>query len=499
MWQYITDKSIFWHKQTLLFAVIFILFRVLSIVLLPYPYIMSVIIIGLMFLFAMLYFQSPPHALLLILIEFFLGGGGHYFEMFGISIRTLFLVCFLTLTLMHQVGIHFYHEQKHIPNSLTIGIVLILLTTTIASVRGIIAGHGLAALQDLFPYMYLFIVFPAYAMYRRFPFLRAATARLAIVSIIGTSLNTLFNFALFASGITVIHDAYYKWFRDVNIGKVTDLGDNFFRIVESSHVLVVPIILILTSLLMRKERHHWLWWTMHGLLLMKLSINFSRGYILALLVGLLVLMIRHSKVRWATVSAYTVGVFLISFLSLHTIASGFTNPGFDELGLRTASVANPTTETSSATRMMLLPAILEQIGEAPLFGQGLGSTVTFYNPIAIEYQTTTQYDWGYLELLAELGIIGTLVYLGFLFGLGIAIIKKIWSLTDFQDFYVGILGAFVALLVMHITAPILTHVFGIFAIIFATLIITKPVHLFDQFVIFLYRLFHQNNNNELTN
>jgi len=490
MWQYITDKSIFWHKQTLLFALIFVLFRVLSLILLPYPYMMSTVIVVLMFLFGMLYFQSPPHALLLLLIEFFLGGSGHYFEMFGISIRTLFLVCFLTLTVMHQVGIHFYREQKHIPTTLLVGIALVLGYTSIAAVRGILHGHGLAALQDVFPYTYLLIIFPAYAMYRRFPFLRAATARLAIVSIIGTTLFTLFNFILFSTGIERIHDPYYKWFRDVNIGKITDLGDNFFRIVEPSHVLIVPLILIITSLLMRKEQHHKMWWMLHALLLLKLSINFSRGYILALIVGLAVLMIRHHKVRWATLSAYTIAVFLLCFVTLHTISSGFTNPGFDELGLRTSSITEPSTETSSATRMMLLPAIIDQIETAPLWGQGLGSTVTYDNTVTATYETTSQYDWGYLELLAELGIVGTLLYLGFLFGIGIAIVRRMYQLHDYHDFYVGVLGAFVALLVMHITAPILTHVFGVFAIIFAILMITKPVDLFDQFVIFLYRLFH---------
>lgn len=491
MWQYITDKSIFWHKQTLLFAVLFVMFRLLSIALLPYPYIMSAIIIVLMFLFGMLYFQSPPHAFLLLLIEFFLGGAGHYFEMFGISIRTLFLICFLTLTVMHQVGIHFYREQKHIPNSLMIGIALVVIYTIIAAVRGVLSGHNLAALQDLFPYLYLLIIFPAYAMYRRFPFLRSATARLAVISIIGTSLYTLFNFVLFSTGIHMLHDQYYKWFRDVNVGKITDLGDNFFRIVESSHILIVPLILIITSLLMRREKHHWLWWGLHALLVLKLSINFSRGYILALTVGLFVLMLRHYKLRWLTLSTYTVSLFIVCFVVLHTVASGFTNPGFDELGLRSASIANPASETSSATRMMLLPAIIDQIETAPLFGQGLGSSVTYYNTETIQYEDTTQYDWGYLELLAELGIVGTLIYLGFLFGIGIAIIRKIWQLAEYHDFYVGVLGAFVALLVMHITAPILTHIFGIFAIIFAILIITKPVDLFDQFVIFLYRLFHR--------
>lgn len=491
MWEYISSKSIFWQKQTLLFAVIFVLFRLFSYILLPYPYIISGIIVVLLFLFAMLYFQSPPHAFLLLLIELFLGGAGQYFEFLGVSIRTLFLISFLVLTLMHQIGVHFYHEQKHIPTPLIIGIIALLTYVTIAAGRGILAGNHVHALKDLIPYTYLLIIFPAYAMYRRYPFLRAATARLAIVSIIGTALWSLYNFSLFASGFNVIHDAYYKWFRDVSIGKITDLGDNFYRIVEPSHILIVPMLLIITSLLMKAEKHHWIWWTLHALLTLKLTLNFSRGYLLALLIGLIILIIKHKPLQWLKISSYTVVLYLLIFVSLHTISSGFTNPGFDELGLRTTSIAQPEAELSSATRMMLLPAILQQIEQQPIWGRGLGSEVTFFHDDTKRYETTRQYDWGYFELLAELGIVGTLLYLGLLIGVSGTIVRRIFQLHDYHDFYVGLLAACVALAVMHITAPILTHVFGILSVAFITLIITKPVSVFDQFVIFLYQLFHK--------
>lgn len=486
MWEYITHKSIFWHKWTLLFATIFILFRVFSFVLMPYPYIMSAIIIVLMFLFGMLYFQSPPHAFLLLLAEFFLGGSGMYFDMFGISIRSLFLICFLTLTFMHQIGIHFYHEQKHIPTWLIASISAILVYTVIAIVNGINSGHSITALNEAVPFFYLLIVFPAYAMYRRHPFLRTNTARLAVVAILGIEIFTFINAALFASGITTIGGSYYDWFVSMNGGSILLAQDPLHYIIEPSNILVIPILLIVTSLLMRSEKHHWLWWTLHAFLLLKLTLAPNIWFAIALGVGLIVLFVRHSTLRWAGITAYTTALFFGFVLATSLLFSGFTTSGLPIL----FSTAQAQLTDAATIGHMQFPAVMNMVEQAPLFGIGFGSSITYFDTILETYQTTDTYVWNYFKLLVEVGIIGIILYGILIGGIMLTTVRRIWQLHDYHDFYVGILAAIVSLLIMQFGMPVLTSSYGIFALIFGVLIITKSPSVFDQFVIFLYQLFH---------
>ena len=84
-------------------------------------------------------------------------------------------------------------------------------------------------------------------------------------------------------------------------------------------------------------------------------------------------------------------------------------------------------------------------------GNGVGDTVTAYIPMEKQTLTTAQFDWGYLEIIDEMGIIGLIIWIIFLG----------WILKN------GPLAASViALLVINITSPALFHVMGIIWFVF---------------------------------
>ncbi len=351
-------------------------------------------------------------------------------------------------------------------------------------------GHPTAMIiQDAIPYAYFFLLLPAYRLFHE-PKSREFLIRLLLVFLIGSALFSLITFIIYSTGVGQLQDTYYHWFRDIAGGKITDLGSQFFRIVVPEHLLLVPLILIISSLLMRDEKHHWLWHAFSFLIILTLALNFSRIYILALGAGLLVLKYKHTWKKWLFVSAGTVATVLITFVLISFAASRGQSLGLDLLGLRVGAIARPTTDVSASFRLALLPAIIPLIQQHPVIGSGLGASVSFINPHTDTTVTTPQFDWGFLELITELGLIGGVFYLGLILIGVIEIIKKIKAAPDWHDFYVGILAGAVAFLVMNITSPALFHVFGILYFVFFFTFAMKPPGIFEHLIQTLYRVFH---------
>jgi len=105
--------------------------------------------------------------------------------------------------------------------------------------------------------------------------------------------------------------------------------------------------------------------------------------------------------------------------------------------------------------MMLLPKIWEKIKTNPILGNGLGDTVTVYSPIFKKEITTSHYDWGYLEIIGEMGILGILIWM--------ALIWLLFKQTKNNQLSLSLL---ISLLIINITSPALFHVMGVILIIF---------------------------------
>jgi len=259
MFSQITEKSIFFNKITIWLFIAFFGIKMFSYLLFGHAFIQSFLVFIFLMVFAIIFYKNAQTAFLIVIGELFIGGSGNYFEISGLSIRTLLIATFLLLWLLKIIFRNEFFNKILIDKYLIILLTAFYLYLSLSVILGIMNNHYyLHIVRDLMPFLYIPLIFPAYNLlntqYGRENFIRLLT-----VFIIGSSLFSIFTFIIFSTGYSVIHGEFYTWLRDVVLGKVTDMGNGFFRIVAPEHLLITPIILLISSLLMRDERHHKMW------------------------------------------------------------------------------------------------------------------------------------------------------------------------------------------------------------------------------------------------
>lgn len=487
----LTSYTIFYRWQTAALLSAFFIFRALSFAVYQSPTLQILFATIVIIAFIGSYFKDPKLGFYLLLGELLLAGSGHFVQFFGISIRSiLFLLFILLIFLQNLENIFSYIKSKFNKKQLVV-LIIVFVTIGLAAINGLLQGHGINTIRDIIPFTYLLLMWPALHLFEKKEDTESFI-RLLIVFIIGTSIFSLITLFLFSSGIVELQEPFYKWFRDINLGKITPKGEGFFRIVEPSHLLITPIILIISSLLMREEKHHYMWWGLLFLSFITFILNFSRAYMLGLAMGYVILFYKHDWKKWLKVISASLGQALAIFVILHLLATGGTSTGLGLLEYRVSSIAKPKTEKSAATRMMILPAIQKKITEKPIFGHGLGSKVTFTNTNNFEEKTTTEYDWGYFEMIVEFGILGTMILLGALLALMYKLFNKINEMDDYQDLHIGLLSGLIALGVINLTGPSLFHIYGILYIVFVAVITLQTNDILDRIIASIYRIFHKN-------
>jgi len=430
--------------------------------------------------------------------EIILGGGGGFFSINSTSLRTLLLICSLIIYTIQIINNKKYKTIFKDSKIICYLFSAILLIVFISSTLGYYAGHNPHQIfADAIPYFFFLYYFPLCELWHSEKFKQTAFAMLG-AAIIGNVIFVLLTFISYSSDILVLQDSYYHWFRNIVGGKITDLNNNFYRMVVNEHLLLVPVLLyFIYQIVARQDCHserseeslstntnytyvngqrslavarddkndkifyHFIILS----LLIIFSLNLTRIYILAYLIGLLFLFSRQYWKRWLIYSLGSIFIFILIFSSIHLAASRGQSFGWELLGLRIGSIASPSIEKSSLSRMMLLPKIWEKIKQKPLWGNGLGDTVTVYSPVVKKEITTTQFDWGYLEIIDEMGMVGFLIWLSFIFNLLFLILKK-YRIKNKRY----ILAMLISLLIINLTSPALFHVLGI---ILLTAIMTK--------------------------
>ncbi len=398
---------------------------------------------------------------LIIAGEMILGGAGSFFEIKGISLRTQLLI--FSIAIFGYQTIKEKQWQILFENKIVIYLLSgIFLIAGISAFRGYYHHHTLGLITaDIIPYFFFLYYFPLKQLIASEKF-RQIISHMIISAIVGSFIFTFFTLAGFSLHLFVLQDNYYHWFRDVASGKITEYGFNFYRINLNEHLLLIPLLIVFVSKAIlsfppkreSSQFERWIPIAMGMTLLAILSVNLTRIFILAMGVGLLFLFSKTNWKRWLLYSITTVVGFFLIFTSVHLLASRGQSLGWEFFGLRLQSIAMPKTEDSSLSRLMLLPKILDKIKNQPILGAGLGDTVTIFSPIFKENITTPHFDWGYLEVIAETGIIGMIIW--FLL-IGYCLLKtKDWTLR----------ASLLSLLVINLTSPALFHVLGIVLVVF---------------------------------
>ncbi len=487
----LSSSSIFFSQQSLALFALFFMIRFGSYLLVGNSIGQAMVVFSLIMLLGVVYFRSQEAGWALILTEIFLGGSGHLFEFYGLSLRTILITTFICLWVFFTFSNRDYIHQLRIPHRLFLLSIPLFLLVHIAALIGLVHGHKYNfVIQDLIPYVFLFLVLPTYHLFKDEK-LQEYFIRLLIVFLIGSAIFSLFTFFTFSFGVYELHDPFYQWFRDSAMGKITMLTPYFFRIVLPEHLVIVPAATIILSLLMRDEKHHPMWRILYICCAVILALNMSRAYFLGLAAALLLLKYKHKAKEWIKEGVWATLILLLIFTGVNLVASKGGDLGLSVLGLRGGSFLNPDAEESSRTRMLLLPSIFETIKENPILGAGLGATIVYTNLSSFTPIETRQFDWGYLEMLAELGPVGLLYFCILLGVILFECFKRVRQYSDYHDLHVGLLAGLVSLMIINITTPALFHVFGILFIVFTTAFIGRSGHGFDSVVTLLYRIFNK--------
>jgi len=464
-------------KNTGIIIGIFSIIQVFSFLGYVFPFLENILFI-LIFVGCLFFsWKKIEYGFLFLFAEFFIGHQGHLFEFFGISLRLSLFLLIMAVWLIKKIKEKELRKMfDYYLKSEGLGIFLIFLFVIFLGLcQGIIKQNSLLAIKDFINYSYLFLVFPFIDILKKkkvvnnfFRFAQAGTVVIAIL--------TLIVFVLFASGLAEVHGQFYWWWRGTVMGKVTDVGNNFFRVVSSAHVLILPLFLIYLSLFFTEGKNKLKKKIKNKLLILLflsslvLIINFSRGYFLGILAGLLFFKKGVKFKLWLKFSIITIAVLMLEFVLIFGLVSGGKIwQGFDFFQGRMKTVMSPEEEISSLTRMEILPHLIRKIKKDPLFGQGLGATISFSDRVTFQEKTTFHLDWGYLEIWHELGLFGLISYgliLFYVFYLGFKNIKK-FKITIFQKrLIMGLLAGLLSLMVANLTAPVLFHSLGIFYLVF---------------------------------
>lgn len=417
------------------------------------------------------------YGFLFLIFEFLAGHEGHLFEFAGLSLRLALFLAIMFVWLVKKIS----RERKGFFNifikpKTSLFFSIFLLIVFLAFVQGLLQNDPVLAIKDFINYSYFLLVFPLMEVFQKewfqknvFKFSQAAT--------VGLSLLTVFVFVMFVSGAVQVHDQFYWWWRSVVVGKATDTATGFFRIVSSAHLLVLPLFLIYLSFLAepktKKKKPLICLAFLSGLVLL---INFSRVYFLGFLVGLLFLLKHLPWRRWLIFSLITVFVLVFEFYIIYGLSTGeWKSQSLLFFKGRMETVVSPDQEMSSLTRMNILPKLLGQISQQPVFSRGLGMTVSYFDPLAQAEKSTFHLDWGYLEIWLELGFFGLVFYLLLLSNVfyqgwkKIRVLNQVWQ----KRLVIGLLAGLVALMVSTLTGPFLFHPLGIFYVVLTSALITN--------------------------
>jgi len=389
----------------------------------------------------------------IVAIEILLGGSSGYLKFGFISLRTALLLISTSIFFIQK----FISEKINFLKRFRIDqafIITLIFAAGLSALRGFYMNHARSAIfADFIPYLFLLYYFPLRELWPSVGF-RELCKKAIFATIFGNALLILLTQVGLSSGLFVLQDSYYHWYRDVALGKITDLNSGYFRLVLNEHLLLIPITLYFIADIIKNSVSKINISILFSLLFI-LANNLTRIYILALALGILILFSTTKLKRWLIVSVSATIAFILIFVASHTLATRGQSFGLELFGLRLQSIASPQIEDSSMSRMLLLPKILDKIKLHPILGNGLGDNISVYSPIFKTTITTPNFDWGYLEIWAETGLLGIITWLAFVITLFYKIIKNSYQYN--KNILIAML---IGLLVLNITSPALFHVFG---------------------------------------
>jgi hypothetical protein len=295
----------------------------------------------------------------------------------------------------------------------------------------------------------------------------------AAASII-TALKTFFTVFLFAFRSDWLTLLFYRWIRNTGVGEITPVSGNFFRVFFQSQVFSLLaffvffiIFHVMKDSLERRDRLKFFLLLVFNSLTILLS--FSRSFwvgAIAASIGVVVGLYWFERFSIKKLLSLFLSSALVLFCEILFIYFFISAPFNTLISSRVSNIS----ESAASSRLQQLGPLSAAIFEHPVFGSGFGRSVTYTsNDPRVRSQetsgrfTTYAFEWGYLDIILKMGILGAFIYLLFIWKHFITLLKM-WmkGIEPYEkSFLGGLLCALIALLATNIFSPYLNHPLGI--------------------------------------
>jgi O-antigen ligase len=460
--------------------------EILSLISFKFAIVSGIFFILLLIIFALFTIYKLEHGLYIVLIELMIGSYGYLFYLdlpgFKMPIRLgLFLVLFIIWI------VKYFNLTKYLKllkkDRLTQNLAIFLVFIVIGVINGIWHENSLKSVFfDFNGYLYFGLFFIFLDVFKSkqqiIDFLK-----IFLASVIYLTLKVFLTLYIFTHGFIWLTDLFYTWIRDTRVGEITWAGSGFFRIFIQSQIFSLIAIFLVAIFIIKKShkitslktifknKTFQLLFALLIIIQTSILISFSRSFWLGGFVGAILLLIyiiyifkNQLKKIYSPILILLIGALASVILMITIVNFPIPKPSS---ALNSDFLKNrfTTGDAAASSRWNLLPDLLEENKNNPILGTGFGTEITYQtedpriknesNPEG--WYTTFTFEWGYLDTITEIGILGLLVYLIFIAQILWRGIKSSSNSLIATGFLIGL----IALLVTHAFSPYLNHPLGI--------------------------------------
>ena len=472
-------------RKTLLFVVFLELVSFLHFLITPHTDFMNWSFIIVSIVIAAVTIHKLKYGLYIAIAELIIGSKGYLFfyevNEFQISIR---LAIFVIIMVVFGFSILQKQKLKQLINKLNQHKELYILAAV--CLLGLIIGYvNQNQLTNIFfdfnAWLYFLYILPfLYKLNKKSDLnkiIQIFTAGITFVAV-----KSLLFLYLLSHQVSFIRNLY-KWGRDTGFGEFTAVSDSVFRIFSQGQIFIlIGFFIFLSVLILREDLNYKKKLNQKILILLFLFLSviilsLSRSFWLSLaLTGLmfLLILIKPYRFRFKNIGFIILKLIVLTGLAYSLIIGiiyiPFPSQGEIDAGSMIKNRFN-LNESAVSSRWSQLPELTSKIKENPIFGSGFGATITYnsQDPRILTEEnpegkyTTFILEWGYLDLIFELGLLGIFAYLYLLF----SILKKYYHLwkqkTDHfnRALIIGFVLGLFSLMIVHVFTPYLNHPLGI--------------------------------------
>lgn len=236
-------------------------------------------------------------------------------------------------------------------------------------------------------------------------------------------------------------------------------------LIPGNILLIIPVILI--SLLYLNELPIWQFTILFTLDFLGIFFTLTRTIWIGVIISIICFFLLNMKRKlFLKIFPLSVSLILVIFFlgHVHVAPSDIIN-----MRMSRASVQSPEQLASLAHRVAESVAFYKLFLKNPVFGAGLGATITFYSAVFLKVVTRSNWHNAYMMLLGKLGILG---FWGFLYILWRVFRESVYIIRhDANERTKILMKAFIAILVsLTITTAVISSLISYdFTILFVTL------------------------------